>query len=97
GRIDLRTECPTPSTLVLKVTYHPNWRVTVDGRVATAFMVSPSFIGVSLPAGSHQVRAEYRSGMLKTILMVLSGASLLAVIACRRRFEHLETLWARRP
>lgn len=94
GGIELRADCPTASTLVLKITYHPNWRVTVDGRETPTFMVSPSLIGLSLPAGAHQVRAEYRSGLLKNGLLVLSALAVLGVVVFRRRFERLERLWA---
>ena len=60
SRLDLLVGCPERSTLVLKITYHPNWHVTVDGREATTFMVSPSFIGVALEPGDHFLTAEYR-------------------------------------
>ena len=59
GKIDLVVSCPAASTLVIKTTYHPNWQVTVDGSVVEDFMVSPSYIGVSLPAGKHSVSATY--------------------------------------
>ena len=98
GRIDLRVECPAPSALVIKVTYHPNWRVAVDGAEAPTFMVSPSFIGVELPAGTHRVQAEYRSGFLKTALLVVGGVALVAMVVLRRRFAQIERLWEdRRP
>jgi hypothetical protein len=92
GRIDLRVECPTASTVVLKVTYHPNWKVTVDGRPVPTFMVSPSLIGVDLPPGVHRVSAEYRSGFLKTALLILGVFTLLSVVAFRRSFANLEQL-----
>ena len=94
GWIAMRVECPTASTLVLKQTYHPNWEITVDGRSAPAFMVSPSFIGVSVPGGTHEVRAEYRPGVLKTGLLILGGLTAVAVVVFRRRFADLEKRWA---
>jgi hypothetical protein len=78
SRIDLLVSCPNASTLVLKVTYHPNWHVTVDGREAAIFMVSPSLVGVSLDAGSHFLTAEYRSTPLKTPLVIIGGVCLAA-------------------
>ncbi len=89
GRIDLEVKCPEASTLVLKVTYHPNWRVAVDGRAARSFMVSPSFVGFAVPAGSHQISAEYRSTALKTVLLLLGAGTLLAVILLRRRLATI--------
>jgi hypothetical protein len=81
SRIDLLVGCPDASLLVLKVTYHPNWRVLVDGREATRFMVSPSFVGVSLPPGDHFITAEYRSTPIKTPLAALSALTLAATFA----------------
>jgi Tfp pilus assembly protein PilF len=95
GRLEMRTECASPATLVLKTSYHPNWRLTVDGRPAPTFMVSPSFIGVTLPPGAHRVRAEYRSGTLKAVLLVVGAVTLRAVLVFRRRLARVEGLWAR--
>ncbi|HEY8786309.1 MAG TPA: 6-pyruvoyl-tetrahydropterin synthase-related protein [Candidatus Limnocylindria bacterium] len=81
SRIDVVVGCPAASTLVFKVTYHPNWHVTVDGRDADTFMVSPSFVGVSLPAGDHFVTAEYRSTPIKAPLFALAVLVLVAMLA----------------
>src|SRR5439155_9816942 len=51
ARIDLEVKCPEASTVVLKATYHPNWHVAIDGQDVRPFMVSPSFIGLVVPAG----------------------------------------------
>ncbi|HEX9443715.1 MAG TPA: hypothetical protein VGA73_06325, partial [Candidatus Binatia bacterium] len=87
GRIDLEAECADPSTLVLKMTFHPNWRVAVDGRETPTFMLSPSLIGFDLPAGSHRIEAEYHASPLKTPLLILGALTLLAVFVFRRRLE----------
>jgi len=92
GRIDLRVECRAPSTLVLKMTYHPNWRVALDGREAQPFMVSPSFIGVEVPAGLHQLQVEYRSPAYKTALLILGVSVLFATIWWRRHFARLDAV-----
>ncbi|HXW83359.1 MAG TPA: hypothetical protein VEJ86_03070, partial [Candidatus Binataceae bacterium] len=64
--------------------------VTVDGQPQPTFMVSPSFIGVEVPVGVHQVRAEYRSSTLKKVLLGIGALGLLAMIALRRSFERIE-------
>lgn len=97
GRIDLQVECQQDSALALKVTYHPNWRVTVDGREVKPFMLSPSFIGLDVPAGSHQIRAEYRSPTYKTVLLLLAGFILLATIWLRRWFTQLDAACSSKP
>lgn len=96
GRIDLRVECPEAAPLVLKVTYHPNWRVTIDGREERTYMVSPSFIGVDVPAGLHQIRAEYRSPAYKTVLLLLGACTLLAIVCFRPWLARLDALLASR-
>jgi hypothetical protein len=44
-------------------------------------MVSPSLVGLSLPAGDHFVSAEYRSTPIKTPLVVLGVVVLVAMLA----------------
>ena len=70
----------TSGVLVMKMTYHPNWHVTVDGREQHTFMVSPSYIGIRIEPGRHHVEAQYRSSGMKKMLTVLSGLCLLATI-----------------
>jgi len=79
------------------VTYHPNWQVTIDGRSEQPFMVSPSFIGLYVPPGSHQVRAEYRSPTYKTALLLLGLGALLATIRFRRSFARIDSAVSSRP
>jgi len=96
GRIDLTVDCRETASLVIKVTYHPNWRVTIDGAEQPTFMVSPSYLGVEVPAGHHEIHAEYRSGALKKILLLFGALALMATIALRRYLPRLETLVLRR-
>lgn len=97
GRFDWRVECREAATLVLKVTYHPNWRVTIDGRPVPTFMVSPSFIALDVPAGAHEVRAEYRSPRYKTALLLLGACSLVGILCLRRRFARLDAVFSSTP
>lgn len=70
----------TRALLVIKVTYHPNWHVAVDGREQQTFMVSPSFIGIEILPGTHLVQAEYRSSKLKNALLLIGCCTLLTTI-----------------
>jgi hypothetical protein len=87
GRYDVLASCATDSAMVLKVTYHPNWYVTVDGREVATFMLSPSYLGFTLPAGQHFITAEYRSAPLKDPLFFLGAAVALGAIASRIRLR----------
>jgi hypothetical protein len=78
-------EVARESTLLLKVTYHPNWHVVVDGAEVEPMMVMPSFIGVRLAPGAHQVRLEYRPGALRGVLLAAGWLALLLVPLAERR------------
>lgn len=96
SRFEFLGSCPNAATLIVKETYHPNWRVTVDGQAAETFMVSPSFIGITVPAGDHFVTAEYRSTPIKTPLFVLGLLATGAVLVARRDLpEELRALRGR--
>lgn len=47
------------AAVVLKATYDPGWRVTVDGHRATPYMVVPGFVAVTVSAGTHAVVFQY--------------------------------------
>jgi Gpi18-like mannosyltransferase len=81
------------SLLVIKVAYHPNWRVTVDDTPVDTFMVSPGFIGIDLPAGQHFVTAQYVSTPVKTPLAALSLLTVAALIVFRRRLVRPPWSW----
>ncbi len=86
-RIELATSCDSAGTLLIKVTYDPGWRVTVDGSPVATFMLSPAYLAAMIPAGSHSVAAQYTGAPAKMPLFVaglvaLAGAALLT----RRRW-----------
>jgi uncharacterized membrane protein YfhO len=64
--------------------------VTVDGHAEQAFMVSPGFIGVNVPAGPHHIRAEYRPSPRKTILLIVGACILVVALVSRRRLACLD-------
>jgi len=68
------------SYVLLKVTYHPNWHVTVDGVESTSVMLMPSYIGVQVEPGNHLVLFEYRSQSWRIFLTII-GLLVLLIIA----------------
>ena len=84
SRIELIEECADAGTLAIKVTYHPGWRVTIDGTEVTPFMVSPSYLGVEMPAGRHFVTAEYRSAPDKPVLLLIGALTLVGTLIAQR-------------
>jgi hypothetical protein len=88
--MEFMVNCTKPSIFVIKVTYHPKWRVKIDGKEQPTFMLSPSYIGVAVPSGRHYVLAEYKSGMLKNDLLLLRAYTLLMGLVLRKRFGEIE-------
>ena len=84
SRFDFIAGCANAATALIKETYHPNWHATVDGAETGTFMLSPSYIGISLPPGDHFVTLQYRSTPMKMPLVAL-GLVVLVVLAAARR------------
>ncbi|OGG04247.1 hypothetical protein A2Z33_03805 [Candidatus Gottesmanbacteria bacterium RBG_16_52_11] len=80
-RVDVSEGC-SECLVVLKQTYHPNWRATVDGKVVKPITVFPFHIGVPIAdPGSHDVVVWYQPMPLKTLLFTVSGIVALSLIA----------------
>ncbi|HET9887279.1 MAG TPA: hypothetical protein VFR10_07165 [bacterium] len=65
-------------TLLLKMTFHPGWKAHVDGHRAAPIHVMPSYVGVSLEPGEHEVLLRFDPGPEKKILALAGGVILLA-------------------
>lgn len=89
ARIEVTVSCPEAATLALKTTFHPNWLVRVDGLAQPPFMVSPSYLAVSVPAGRHVVVAEYQGSASRLPLALFGVLVAGAVVVLRRRIDVL--------
>ena len=64
--------------LILKQTFHPNWKILVNGKKQKAFPVFPFFIGIPLnEPGNYQIIATYQPSSLKVFLLILSTLALV--------------------
>ncbi|MCI0780356.1 MAG: YfhO family protein [Chloroflexi bacterium] len=79
------------SLLMLKATYHPNWRATVDGVKTDTVMLMPSFVGVELSPGDHKVRMEYRPRRLRVILLGFGLLTLSLIAVGEKRATALSS------
>jgi hypothetical protein len=70
---------------LFKSTYHPNWRATVDGRLAQTVMLSPGFLGVRVPPGHHTVALQYAGSRGKRILLLLALPLLFVGFVAEKR------------
>ena len=74
--IVLQTQSRSDSFLVTSDIYYPGWEATIDGQSAPLYRTDYVLRGISLPAGSHEVRFEYHpqpfyTGMTVTFLSLL--------------------------
>ncbi len=81
-----------PCYLLFKMTFHPNWIVTVDGKESDKIHLSPSFTGVQLEEGKHTVKFRYNPGNLKNILLIAGLISLFFIFL----WEGKEKIFKRR-
>ena len=77
------------SVVVLKATYDPGWRVTVDGESANTVMMAPSIVGVEVGPGQHTIRFSYRSYPHYPWLFLLGALALLSLGLWPRREQVL--------
>ena len=70
--VEVKTTC-TECLVILKQTFHPSWRVTIDGKPANAFAVFPFFTAVKLETpGTHDIVFSYRPSEVKQLLLLVS-------------------------
>jgi hypothetical protein len=93
-RYDALIGCPGNFSLViLKVTYHPNWRVMVDDIEAETFMASPGFLAFQMKPGQHFVTAQYLSTPLKAPLLWLGLVGAIVLALFRRYLVRPPYTW----
>lgn len=74
--------------LVMSVTPHKYWRVTIDGRPIAPRVTNIAFQGVPVPAGRHRIEMRYRNTLAVTAMKISIGAIVILLIAAclpRRR------------
>jgi hypothetical protein len=77
------------AVVLLKSSFNPRWKVTVDGKPATTQMVAPALVGVTVPPGRHRIEFQYQP-FQHYVWLFLLGAATLVVLAIGPRW------WARR-
>ena len=82
------------TTFVLRVTYHPRWQVSVDGRPAPLRRVTPDFLAVDVPPGRHRVELIFvRPWWIFALLAGGIGLCLGAGLDGRRRAAIAREVW----
>ena len=89
GLIQFVVDCPVDSTFIVKTSYHPNWQITIDGNAVDDFMVAPSYIGVSVPAGRHALTATYVAAPIKQPLAIAGIGMVILLLLLRWRIDRM--------
>jgi uncharacterized membrane protein YfhO len=78
-----------PGILLLSEIWYPAWEVTIDGAPAKLLRANYSLRGVAVPAGTHTVTMEFRSGAFRTGMWVTLLTAVVAIAGA-------VVLWMRR-
>lgn len=82
-----------PAMVILKVSFDPRWQVRIDGIPLEPQMVAPSFVGRTVPAGSHSVEFRYRPFPRYDLLFAIGALAFAALWFGPGRMAEA---WARR-
>ncbi len=80
-----------PAAVLFKVAYDPGWRVSVDGRSASTFMLAPALLGVSVSPGRHVVVFTYHGYSHYDVLYPLAATTLIGVALAPRWWRRRST------
>ncbi len=78
--------------VVLSASFDPGWTVSVDGEQASAVMVAPALVAVSVPAGSHRIVFRYVGFCFYPPLLILPIAVVAAALFVDLRRRRQRTL-----
>jgi hypothetical protein len=83
-RFGAELDAGAPAWVVFRMTWHPSWRVTVDGAATPTAMLSPSFVGFQVAPGRHRVEVVYDPGRWTLWLFLLEQLLVGAAFAFDR-------------
>lgn len=75
--------------VLLKASFDPRWKVTVDGKTRPARMMAPSFVGVDVGPGSHEVTFTYKTFPHYPLLLTLGVTCGMSIWFFDRRRTRL--------
>ena len=86
--VDITADC-IDCYVIFKTTYHPNWKMSVDGENVDKVITFPFSIGIPAKPGSHFIVAEYQPSRLKVVLLSLSIIGIIVWIFQKRIKKRL--------
>ena len=88
-------DAPRAGLLVLRDTWYPGWRATVDGAETPIYRINGCFRGVLVPLGRHTVSFAYRPRLVYwtgAVSLAVTGFLLIAAIRFRKRARAVSAM-----
>lgn len=79
ANVTVKSGC-TNCIVVLKQSFHPNWKLTMDGKPIIPIITFPFYIGIPVAGGTHTIAASYEPSGLKIFLLIVSGITVIGGI-----------------
>ena len=91
GAFDFQVEAAQPAVLVVRESFSPGWRATVNGRDVPVVRAYDHYQSVAVPAGRSTVHLRYRPRHLGAAAAVSVASALVLAATLRRRRLALPT------
>jgi hypothetical protein len=59
AEVDVAADASSPTTFVVRESWHPRWTARIDGAPAPVRRVTPDFLALDVPAGSHTIDLRF--------------------------------------
>jgi hypothetical protein len=90
GKMVIHTQSATRQLLAVSESWHPGWRVWIDGLEAPVLRINGDFQGCAIDAGNHEVRFSFEP-MGIVIGRRITLASLVVLTAACFALRYLNT------
>lgn len=92
--VEIDVEADGASVVLVRNTYDPHWRATVDDRPARVLRADYFLQAVVVPSGEHTIRLSYRDptvrlGLMGSALSIVLGFGAAVVVGRRNRSPRL--------
>lgn len=88
AKVDVPENCQE-CIVILKQSFHPNWRATIDGKPAQTMTVFPFFVAALVPQGTHEVIFSYEPSRLKITLLITELLFISKMLLDRTRVRKI--------
>ena len=77
--------------LVVSEAYHPDWTVTIDGKVSEVHRAEAALLSAFVPPGSHEVTFQFKAPAWYSLCLALGTLSWIVALAA---LLYLPSKWA---